>query len=211
MALSESHFVCTEAEYRLNAAAGGSDQKANIQAALRDTTTYMERLIGRSIVSRGAVTEYHTIPFQSWRESIRLNQYPLLTLTSVHESCASPRVYDATTLLVNGTDYVYIADTGEIRRLCSSELTTWRWGYRAIKVVYTAGWAQADVPGELKRICLFAATSMLKESALQRWGVSAATDDQGNYQRFIGYLPPDQLQMLQSYALEKYGRTGEAA
>lgn len=211
MALSSAHWIATEADYRAYAAAGGSDQTANIQRALRTSTSFIERRLGRNVVSRGSLTEYHTVPWGVCRDTIRTNVYPLLSVTSVHESTSSPRAYDADSLLTVGTDYVFVSETGEIRRLCSSELAPWKPGYRAIKVIYTAGWAQADVPDELRQLCLFGAASVFKEGGLQRWGVSAATDDQGNYQRFIGYFPPDQLAMLDSYALEKYGRTGEAA
>lgn len=211
MALSSAYWISTEADYRAYASAGGGDQSANIQRALRTSTSFIERRLGREIVSRGALTEYHTVPFGQIHNTIRTSQYPILTVTSVHESTASPRAYDADSLLTVGTDYVFISATGEIRRLSSSELYPWSPGYRAIKVVYTAGWAQADVPDELRQLCLFGAAAIAKESGLQRWGVSAATDDQGNYQRFIGYFPPDQLAALDSYAIEKFGRTGEAA
>jgi hypothetical protein len=212
MALSSSHWIATEAEYRAYASAPGSDATANIQRALKTATTLMERRLGRQVVSRGTITEYHTVPWSPRRKTIRLLQFPLLAAPTIHESTDDPRVYDATTLLVNGTDFQYTAATGEVHRLSGSELYPWACGRRAIKASYTAGWAQVDVPDELKQLCLFAAVGIVKESSLGRWGVSAATDAAGNYQRFLGYFPPDMLQALDSYRNLEFGQvTGEAA
>jgi hypothetical protein len=212
MALSSSLWIATEAAYRDYASAPGSDSGPKIQRALRTATTWLERILNRQVVSRGSLTEYHSLPWRPYRSTIRLTQFPILSVTSIHESQSDPRVYGADELLTVETDYQFVRDTAEVHRICGSELSVWKPGRKTVKVVYAAGWAQADVPDDLVQLACFVAVGIVKESSLGRWGVSAATDDAGNYQRFLGYLPPDMERVVNEYRSNPTGdSTAEAA
>lgn len=212
MALSSSHWIATEAAYRDYGTAPGSDGTAKIQRALRTSTTWVERILNRQVVSRGTLTEYHSLPWRPYRSTIRLAQFPLLAAPTIHESQSDPRVYGADELLTVETDFQYVAATGEVHRICGSELSVWKPGRKTVKVAYTAGWAQADVPDDLVQLCLFVAVGIMKEASLGRHGISAATDDAGNYQRFLGYLPADMERVVNEYrAIPTGDSTAEAA
>lgn len=196
----------------------GEGQAANKENAINRATSWLEGETRREFVSRGDRTEYHTV--ESPRATIQLQHWPIVSVTSVHESTDSPRAYDAGALLTADTDYQVSAEAGQIRRLEDSELTAWPRGYRAIQVVYDSGYQDVDgspvgaatVPPDLALLCLTVAAGIYKESDRSRWGISSVTDSQGSITRFLGYLPPDMKRHLNFYSRTmEVGRTWEAA
>ena len=208
MALSDYALV-TPTELKTYRGAEGSDEDARLTDAINRATFWLEGETNRKFITRGSVTEYHSTRGQS---TIQLSQWPLISVTSIHESTASPRAYDSGSLLTADTDYVMDAETGQVHRLRSSELSPWATGRRAIKVVFDYGYADTDaVPEDLKLLALFVASGIYTESDRKRWGVSSVTDAQGSVTRFLGYLPPDMRAHLEMYRRRDVDRTWEAA
>lgn len=208
---AETWSAITSTEFRERFGAGGTGEAANIDAACNIATMTMEQRIDRLIVSRGSITEYHTLGPLDCFSSIYLGQWPWITVTSVHESLSNPPVYDATTLLVDGTGFEKVAPD-RLRRLSSGVPASWARGNRAIKVVYTAGYANtAAVPWDLKHVAFVIAAAIFEEQTKHRFGISSASDGAGNFQRFVGYFTPQLDELLAPYKRRDAHRTWELA
>src|SRR5512139_4133366 len=128
---------------------GGVDGSAvdlSFESAINTASLIVENHLHRQIVSRGALTEYHT--FDRNTPELYLLDWPSITVTSVWED--TTRAY-ATPLTAN-TDYIVSQPSGRLIRIAGVNGTTKNWvqGFRAVKVAYSAGYAQADVPADLK-------------------------------------------------------------
>lgn len=209
MSLSD-HALVTLPELKTYMGVEGSAEDARLNEAINGATFWLERQTDRHFITRGSITEYHTV--EAGQKTIRASHWPIISVTSIHESTDNPRVYDATTLLTAGTHYQHVAESGLIRRLSYSEPADWATGYRVIKLIFHYGYATtAAVPDDLKQLCFFVASSMYKESDRGRWGMSSVTDATGSVTRFLGYLPPDMKEHLEMFRRREFERTWEAA
>lgn len=212
-----AHAMVSVAELKDYLGVSGTQQANQLERAINRATEWIETETGRHFVSRGALTEYHSV--MECLDTIQLRQWPIVSVTSVHESTDSPRVYDSGTLLTTATEYQAVSETGQIRRLSSAALTPWASGYRTVQVIYTAGYqdrtgdpsAASKLPADLEVLCLFVAAAIFKEADRERWGLSSVTDATGTVQRFLGYLPADMRAHLESYRRHEFSRTWEAA
>jgi hypothetical protein len=147
----------------------GTNLDAIIEDVINEASQMVEAAWGRDVVSRGAVTEYYprdtSLYYQPLalpspyaydpnavttraRAEIYLNEWPVVSVTSVNEDPAG--AYAAGSLLVAGTDYNVSKPSGKLIRLAGPALPkSWLWSYRAVKVVYTAGYQNTagNVPG----------------------------------------------------------------
>ncbi len=156
-----------------------------MRSAINSASDRIENYLGRHIISRGSITEYHTFTSGNQDYDLYTKQWPIISVTSVHED--TNRGYGADYLLTVNTDYIVIQPEGVLIRTNSStsEQQLWSTGFRAIKVVYTAGYAtRDDVPNGLKRICLNFAAEIYKEITRQNFGMSDISDSVGSYKRF---------------------------
>jgi hypothetical protein len=153
-----------------------------------------------SIGTSEGYLEYHTLPAAA--ESFELLDRPLAHLLTVHES--SQHVWDSSTLLVEGTDYATSKSNGRVTRLSSGDLYVWDYGWRTIRVAYSAGYSSAAVPEDLKLACLELAALIWKQQDLKTYGVSGMANELGNWTR---YKPVEIAADLAS-KLEQYRRTG---
>lgn len=228
MGLLVPHAVLTLDELKGYLVAVGDQGDTNMELAINAATDMMERRTGRRLATRSTysaptwtapITEYHTVGISAPRRTrIRLSEWPTIAAITVHESTAWPRVYDATSLLVEGTDYVVLPESGELQRISSGGLVWWAAGYRAIQVVHAAGYrvgetpAQASkLPYELKNIALYVAASIYSEGERKRWGVSSIQDPTGNLVRHMGPLPPSIEADLMAYRRVDVEKTWERA
>jgi len=167
-----------------------------------------QRIGGRMLCTRDtAITDYFS-PLPNMCE-LYLGDWPVFEVVSVHESTDVPRVYDATTLLVEGTDFEVVNPRGIIRRLSdgAGSRTTWASAHHSVKVAYKAGYktgagtptAAAALPDEFVQAALFIATAIYKESDRGAWGVSAQSDAMGNVTRFMGYVPPSIRELVDQH------------
>jgi len=221
-----AYAMCSLDDFKAYLGASGAASDANLTNAINVATTLIERELDREIVTRGDLTEFHSPrwaagafdPYSfggSWSRVSELytSQWPIISVTSVHESAAPP-VYNGTTLLVVGTDYELVKPRGIIRRLSAgSGPAFWAPGNRAEQVILSAGYATAAVvPDDLRQVCMFVAASIAQESDRKQWGISSMSDPLGNVTRFMGYMPPSMKEILNHYRRPiSFGRTWERA
>lgn len=136
----------------------GTALDAIIEDCINEASQMVEASWGRDVVSRGSITEFHprdtTAYYQAnvypasflsdpaavpsrMRSEIYLNEWPIVSVTSVNED--SVRTYGAGSLLVADTDYLLSKPAGKIIRLSGGQARSWIWTWRAVKVVYIAG------------------------------------------------------------------------
>lgn len=158
--------------------------------ALANTVSeVIEAYLDRQIVTRGSLTEYHTMEVNGDRiyvPNLCLLDYPVISVTSIHEDTAWPRTYGASYLLTSGTDYQTHPPSGTVYRLTSPGAKyVWARGFRAIKVVYSAGYATtAAVPNTIKTVAKRLAAVMWEEFKRDVRGISSMSDQVGNFARF---------------------------
>jgi hypothetical protein len=220
MALSTYSLVSLdELKEYLGVSGGGRDNA--LESILNRVTDEIEDYVDRQLVTRTdpatpstRLTEYHTMPLWTPVGSLGYYrppsfdsteiwtlQWPIITVTSVHEDRNTPRTYGTEYLLVSGTDYETVAAKGLIRRMLGADnLTSWAPGHRAIRVIYSAGYATtADVPARIKTIALRYASLIWAETERRQFGVSSASDATGNFTRFsAAQLTPDMQSALAS-------------
>lgn len=68
---------------------------------------------------------------------------PAIEALRLYQDTAAPRVYDATTELVNGTEFFVFEEQGTIEKVGS----WWACGPKTIKTTYTGGWLTDDAVG----------------------------------------------------------------
>lgn len=211
MALSDYALIDAN-DLRTYQGSEGTGENDRFEDAINSASAFIEQETNRHFITRGAVTEYHTVGDTC--HSIRLAHSPTITVTSVHESITSPRAYDATTLLTANTDYISVstAEIALIRRLSNSELYYWATGYRAIKVVYSYGYADRDsLPEDLRHLAMQLSASIFKEADRGWHGLTNITDATGTMTRIGRLVTPDMKRTLGAYTAEFFERTWEAA
>lgn len=167
-----------------------------IESLLVQATATIDGYAGRSF-TLSAYTEY---PRAEESSRLVLEHYPvqLSQVPTVHESADLPRVYDATTLLVDGEDYFLDTDTGILER------TAGRWanGPRCVRVIYAAGFTA--VPAEVNWCCIYLTALWLLGRRFV--GVQGATGTDGSMTRF----DHDRLPWVVKDILDRYRKVGIA-
>lgn len=203
----------------------GDGYDSTLESAINAASRMISTFTGRDhlVTTNVDLTEYHTIPWTAWstigtfRSSLNLGEWPVISVTSVHEDTA--RIYGAASLLVLDTDYNLNKPTGQLVRVQSGAgAGRWTPGYRAVRVLYKAGYAQLDglpsgavaIPDDIKEAAAQMALVLFKQHDQQRVGVSSITDAaSGSIQRFMGPMPPSVREMLQPYCRIEFSRTWE--
>lgn len=190
----------------------GTSENIRLELAINAASAWIEGKTGRHFITRGSFTEYHSLDREE--HTIRLSQSPNISIASVHESTASPRVYDANSLLTNATDYQVVSNAEQvvIRRLLTSELSSWAVGYRTIQVIWQYGYADvAALPDDLKFLATYLAYSIYKEADRGWHQLASVSDAQGSVTRIGRHLPPEMETILGSFTRVQFERTWEAA
>lgn len=193
----------------------GTQKDTALEGIIDRISAEIEQFLRRQIVTRGALTEYHTLQAQGSlveRSVIRTLERPIISITTVCEDTATPRTYGASTELVAGTGYELVKPKGLIRRIDGAgTLKCWATGHRAIRVVYTAGYATtAVVPANIKAVALRYAALVWGEEKRGDFGVSGASDQLGNYTRFApAQLTPEMKSALLPEARRSFWESGE--
>lgn len=215
MSLSAYALVSLE-EARAHLGLGGNAKDAELELIVNRVSDEIERYLGRQIVTRGSLTEYHTMQsgggLRVCHPDLRTLEWPIITVTSVHEDTATPRAYGAAALLVEGTGYEVVKPKGLIRRIEGLGVTRdWSTGHRAIKVVYSAGYADVDsVPARIKSVALRYLGLMWGEAKRGDFGISGQADAVGNYTRFtVAHLTPEMRVALVDEARHSLWESGE--
>jgi hypothetical protein len=193
----------------------GTGKDTALEGILNRVTDEIEDFIGRQIVTRSTLTEYHSMASET--DELLTRQYPILTVTTVHEDVALPRTYGSSALLVVDKDYQIVKAAqprSVIRRINGGIGLPWAWlpGSRAIKVVYTAGYAAGSVPERIKAQALRYAALIWEEQKRGAYGISGQSDALGNFTRFaVARLTPEIQGALVNEQRPSFRETGEAA
>lgn len=129
--------------------------------------------------------EYHSPDPAPWPIDVWPLEWPVQELLEVNEDAT--RVYGAATKLVGGVDF-QLADRERLVRLWGGYAygvgMPWAVAYRAVKLVYSAGYAGAGrVPGALRRLALRLATSYYQESQHGQIELASGSNALGSWTR----------------------------
>lgn len=195
--------------------ARGSGDGQRAVDAINWATAEIETALGRQLISRGAMTELHSLE-DRWPK-LWLNEWPIISVATVHES--DDRTWDDSTKLTAGTDYVVESTrNATLARITSATGKPRAWmtgpiGHPTVQVVYTAGYTLAtlrslvpDLPGLAREL----AARKYQASGAGEWGVMSRTDSEGTVTR----LAPDVLtrelrRSLRGHMRPERPRTGE--
>lgn len=178
----------------------------NLANGVSDT---VETALRRKIVSRGSLTEYHTLERDV--SQITLTQRPILSITTVKEGGWWSGAWTAQLVLTANVDYLSDKPAGKLMRMSGNTPTSWMLGIDSVQVVYTAGLAAttALVPAAIKRVALKLACREFQEMRRGGEGAQQMNDGMGFVTRFM----PSELLRLEETALgpflvETFGSTG---
>ncbi len=184
-----------------------TDVNDNLIEAIEGAGAQIEDYLERKLVTRGAITEYHSPVLE--RTAIYLTQFPTISITTVDEGAWSGGAWASSATLVAGTDY--LVDGGRMLRLSSGALGAWPSGFESVRVVYTGGYANtAGVPDLIRRVALQLAARRFAEIRRGQPGAQTITDAMGSLTRFL----PSELLKMEREALSserRYYTTGRAA
>ena len=134
-----------------------------------------------------------------------LRALPVESVTEIKED-SNPTDFDAATALIDGKDFIVAPDSGVVRRIPDG--STWRKGYRNVRVTYTGGYVaagtapqvnQTAMPEDLQEAATIQAVHFFKHR--DRLGVASLSADGAS----LG-LPPADLLPLVRKTLDRYRR-----
>jgi hypothetical protein len=215
MALPANAFVTvTDLKGYLNMT--GAGQEMQLENAIGVASSLIESVLEREIPTRGDLTEFHS-PRMPATEVLYLGEFPIIAVSSVHEDAS--RQYGSAALLVADQDFIASKPMGKLIRAVSGSgyYGIWWPGFRTIRVIYSAGYQNADgtpdtaqpIPADLRLICFELAALLYQEADRKRWGISAVSDTMGNVTRYMGYLTPDISARLCLHKRIEFSRTWE--
>lgn len=157
--------------------------------------TYCDRQFAQA-----TVTEYPE-PLSGVVGALFADRPPIGTITSLHWSTALPRVYDSTTLLVEGTDYVVSADARSLEMATSRLACSPR--AKMAKLVYQGGYA--TLPGDIVRACQEIIAVKVYKATGHLYHFQSVTAADGAIQgaRFDD-VTPDAERVLNAYRLRTF-------
>lgn len=106
----------------------------------------VEKYLGRKILSLEAMTEYYN---GDNTPTLQLKQWPIISITSVHDKRNNSEGWEASDYdyaLTEYTDFIVLTDEGQLRHVDGWWIDSSPYFY---KVIYTAGYALADIPPDL--------------------------------------------------------------
>lgn len=187
----------------------GASKDTLFETIIDQSSALIEEYLGREIITRGNLTDYHT--FDSSSHDLFTYQWPIITVTTVHED--SNREYGADELLTENTDYLVVKPKGKIIRTVSatSGRQNWLRGFKAVKVVYSAGYADRDaVPLVIKDVCSRHVASVFRQITRKTEELARVSDDMGSFARFgPALLTSGMKQDLHPFKRIEFSRTAE--
>jgi hypothetical protein len=188
------------------------DQEDKLADALEYASAEIEAFLCRLLVTRGAITEYHTASSQIQDgTALYLTQHPVITMTSVTEGYWDSGAWSAQDTLTANEDYASDVAAGTLIRLSGSNRTAWDAGHERVRVVYTAGYATtAAVPQGIRGVCVDLAARKHATWTRGQAGAQSISDGMGSVTRFL----PAELLTMEQHKLMLFRRlvtTGRAA
>ncbi len=211
MAYSYALLSWDEAKRALNQANATDLRVEDIYDALFAASDEIQTVLGRKVVKLTSKhwVEYHECDSYS-PHVLRVLHWPIQTdWASLEIAEDSDREYGATTVLTSGTDYRIVNDgdhTSKIIRLDGDYTTAWESGYEAIRITIKGGWAIADIPPPIKRICKEYLARQYHANANQSYAFERVTDARGT----ISHYGPVMLTKPMRNVLAEYADHGAA-
>jgi hypothetical protein len=158
MAYSYALLELNEALRAIKQEAATDPQIIHLNDALYAASEEIQNDLGRNVVK---LSTKHWIEYHERSHSeptvLRVLHWPIQAdWGSLEIAEDSSRAYGATTVLTSGTDYRIVNEgdhTSKIERISGDSETTWLSGYEAIRITFKGGWALADIPPPIKRVC----------------------------------------------------------
>jgi hypothetical protein len=165
------------------------------------------------IGSSAGYTEYHTPTYEPW--VLLPYEWPVASVLELNEDPA--RAYPTSLKLVAGTDFQLTVCDGNrmerssLIRLYSSMPGSFVCGYRAERLINSAGYAASAVPTEIRDACRRLVLIMDDEVEHDRVGMTARSDPSGNYTRYAqASITPEIRRAISQYKRRTFGtETGE--
>jgi len=142
---STGPYLTTRAAVKTAFGIAGDDLDAAIDALLPQVTDQFQGECGR-VFAQATITEYPE-PLSSVVSRLFVARPPIVSITSLHFSTALPRAYDATTLLVEGTDFI-VCDGDQSIEL-AVPLFVSRPIAKSARLIYSGGYA--PIPADIER------------------------------------------------------------
>ena len=174
-AASGGPYLTTRANVKTALDISGTAQDDRIDALLAQVTDDIQSYCDRTFALGSGLTEYPEVRGYPLH-SVQLDRFPVVSVTSLHFSNEWPRVYDSTTLLTEGTDFVVDEDSGLVRFVCSKYPTGL--AARAVKVVYDGGYS--TIPADLERAAIELIAVKLAKGANQSYHVTSRAAGDGS-------------------------------
>ena len=187
--------LATLANYKARCAITITDatRDAALNALIASVSADVAAHCGR-VFESGSATEYRN---GRGMTGIYVSRLPVTAVTSVHESVSVPRVYDATTLLVAGTDYDYDDATGKFYRMSGA---AWQDGEKAVKIVYTGGYA--TIPPDLEQAVIEIIRAKYEKGIGGQYHLTGVTSVEGNLNGIVFQdWPPQSREVIERYRM----------
>jgi len=172
-------------------------QEQQLTAIVDGVNASVSNYCDRKLFSSGPITEWLN---GNGRAIMQLKEYPLVSVTSV-------TYYDEleTATAVIAGDYWANSDSGQLElRSAAAHGSRWIRGRHNYKVAYTAGYAAAAIPDDLKLACLTWAAVLFQRAEHKLHAIRSITlGDQNTSYRF-DKIPPEVEAMLQGYVRLPY-------
>lgn len=131
---------------------GTTEDDALLGSLLTRVQDFVRSYLGRTITDEGTITEHHD---GLGKPYILLKEYPILTLTSVHDD---PDRQFGSSSLIASTDLIQETELGIIRRKFEVPFQDYK---KNVQVVYTGGYA--TVPGAVEQAVIELVASKYKK------------------------------------------------
>ncbi len=206
MAYSYSLLSLAEALRAIKQAGATNPKTDDINDALHAASEEIQDCLGRPVVMLDTKhwIEYHQ-PSRTEPTVLRVLHWPIdTTWGSIEVAEDTSRAYGATTVLTSGTDYRIVNEgdnTSRIERISGDSETTWVSGYEAIRITIKGGWAEADIPRPMRRICKEFLARQYHATVNQEHAYKMVDDARGT----VSYFAQVKLTDVQKATLSKYG------
>lgn len=189
-------YLTTLANVRQALGLGASDttDDAFLTNLIARVSEFIKRATRRAL-TQTTLTEYHN---GRGLETLLLRDWPVISMTSIHESVDLPRVYDSTTL-VSSSGYVVDSELGIIQR----PFNPWYRAFQSIKAIYVAGYA--SVPLDLEQLAIDLVVAKYRKRALGDVAARSLMDGS------ISYFPMSDVTAEQRRVIALYANTRAVA
>lgn len=190
------------ANYKTHYGIAGTGSDALLNSLIPKVVRKIRTLTNGLTLETGAsaVTEVHD--GDGYSSAFYTRQRPIRSITTIHESTAVPRAYDADSLVDSDT-YGHVALTGKVRKLAGKFFATgsvWAKGYDTVQIIYVPGYADEDaIPDDLlEALYLWVRVSQLRiENG--REGIRSVNAADGSVTYELAPIPAEVKPVLEAW------------